>query len=300
MHAKNTLCYRRNIMQTLPTKPLVSIGIALYNHETYIKECIDSILNQTYDNIEIIVIDDGSKDASYQSALHAFETNPIKRPHILKTRPNKGMCNTLNEIITLAKGEYISFVGSDDFIHPEKIEKQVAYLESHPDVALVQSDSYIVDKESHITSLFTCKGRQNEGDLYEALISGKGLVNTPSHLYRTCVYEKIGVYDPAFRWEDTDFWLRLTKYFKVGYIPEPLNYYRRHGENLSNAENALKFVNEEIIKIYKKNIDDPVLLRKGLCKIYRKSYLKALKKLKLSYFFKYFLRYLSCRFGVIR
>ena len=102
-------------MQTLPTKPLVSIGIALYNHEYYIKECIDSILNQTYDNIEIIVIDDGSKDASYQSALHAFETNPIKRPYILKTRPNKGMCNTLNEIITLAKGEYISFVGSDDF-----------------------------------------------------------------------------------------------------------------------------------------------------------------------------------------
>lgn len=280
--------------------PLVSIGIALYNHEKYIEECLVSIINQTYDNIEIIVIDDGSKDQSYQKALTVLEEGVTKRPYILKTRPNQGMCNTLNEIITLSKGKYISFVGSDDFLHLEKIKKQVDYLEAHSEIALVQSDSFIIDKDSNVISLFTCKGRKNEGDLYEALITGKGLVNTPSHLYRTCVYEKIGVYDPQFRWEDTDFWLRLTKYFKIGYIEEPLNYYRRHGENLSNAENALKFVNEEIIKIYKKNIDDPILLKKGLSKIYRKSYLKALKKLKLRYFLKYFSLYISCRFGIIR
>jgi glycosyltransferase involved in cell wall biosynthesis len=277
--------------------PLTTVGIALYNHEHYIKECIDSILAQTYDNIQIIVIDDGSKDQSYAVAKTVLESQTV-RPYQIITRPNRGMCNTLNEIISLAKGEYISFIGSDDFWHPERIAKQVAYMGSHPEIALVHTDSYIVDGESKITSYFSCKGRKNEGNLYEALIMGDGLINTPAHLYRTSVYDKIGVYDSKFRWEDTDFWLRLSKNFEVGYIPEALNYYRRHGENLSSEDNALKFVNEEIIRIYKKNIDDPALLKKGLGKIYRKSYLKAFRKLKFGYFIKYFSRYLRCRFGV--
>lgn len=279
--------------------PLVSIGIALYNHEDYIKECIDSVLAQTYDNIEIIVIDDGSKDRSYEVAKSVLEAQ-TSRPYILTTRPNRGMCNTLNEIIAHAAGTYISFIGSDDFWHPERIAKQVAYLESHPDIALVHTDSYIVDGESRIMSEFHCTRYQHEGDLYEALIMGEGLINTPAHLYRTSVYETIGVYDPQFRWEDTDFWLRFAKRFKVGYIPESLNYYRRHGENLSSEENALRFVNDEIIRIYRKNIDDPALLKKGLCKMYRKSYLKALRKGKFSYFVDYLGRYLACLFGTCR
>jgi len=276
--------------------PLVTVGIALYNHEAYIKECIDSVLDQTYDNIEIIVIDDGSKDGSYEVAKAALE-GQSKVPFTVYTRPNRGMCNTLNEIVGLTRGEYIAFIGSDDFWHPQKVEKQVAFLEANPDIGLVHSDSYIVDGMSKVTSLFSCQGRKNEGNLYEAIIMGTGLINTPAHLYRTSVYDKIGTYDPAYKWEDTDFWLRFSKHFLVGYIPEPLNYYRRHGENLSHEDNALKFVNEEVIKIYKKNIDDPELLRKGLLKIYRKSYLKALRKLKFAFFFDYLGRYIKCLFG---
>lgn len=275
---------------------LVTVGIALYNHENYIKECIESIVDQTYKNLEIIVIDDGSKDQSYAVAKAALE-GQTKRTYQIITRPNRGMCNTLNEIIDLSSGEYISFIGSDDFWHPEKIAKQVAYLETHPEVALVHSNSFVVDGESKVYSELNFSGKKNSGRLFEAILTGKGGINTPSHLYRTSVYAKIGKYDPQFRFEDTDFWLRLSKVYNVGFIDEKLSYYRIHTSNLSTDDNLLKFYNDEIVKIYKKNVDDPVLLSQSLLRMYRKSFLRALRSGKIGYFFKYLRLYLLCRYA---
>lgn len=274
---------------------LVTIGIALYNHEKYIQECLESILNQTYENIEIIIIDDGSKDSSYAVAKSVLE-GQTKRPYVLKTRPNIGMCNTLNEIASLAQGEYISFIGSDDFWHPEKIARQVEYLESHPNEALVHGNSFVVDGESKIYSELNYSNKKNSGRLFESILTGKGGINTPNHLYRTCVYETIGKYDPQFRFEDTDFWLRLTKVFDVGFIDEKLSYYRIHTDNLSGDDNLLKFYNDEIVKIYQKNVDDPILLKHALMRMYRKSFLRALRSGKMGYFIKYLGRYISCKY----
>lgn len=276
-------------------KPLVSVGIALYNHKNYIKECIESIANQTYNNIEIIVIDDGSKDRSYGVAKSVLEGQK-QRSFIVKTRSNQGMCNTLNEIASLATGEYISFIGSDDFWHPEKIAKQVAYLEEHPEKALVHCNSWVVDENSESYSELDYSGKINEGRLFEAILMGQGGINTPCHLYRRSVYDAIGVYDPAFRFEDTDFWLRLTKAFDVGFMNEKLSYYRIHTDNLSKDDNLLKFYNEEIIRIYKKNVDDPVLLKTVLLRMYRKSYLRAIRSWKVGYFMKFLKQYWMCRF----
>lgn len=274
---------------------LITIGIALYNHEKYIKECLESIINQTYDNIEIIVIDDGSKDNSYQVAKEVLESQ-TKRPYIIKTRPNIGMCNTLNEIIELASGEYISFIGSDDFWREDKITKQARYLDENPEVALVHCNSYLVDDNSKIYAEFDCSDRKVEGSLFEGLIFGGAVINTPGHLYRTSVYEKIGKYDPQFRWEDTDFWQRLTKVYKVGFINEFLTYYRRHGENLSKDDNLLEFINDEVVKMYHKNIDNPILLKKAVIKMHRKSFLRALRKLKVFYILKYASKLTLCKF----
>jgi alpha-1,3-rhamnosyltransferase len=274
---------------------LVTVGIALYNHEKYIKECLESIINQTYDNLEIIVIDDGSKDSSYNIAKEVLESQ-TRRKYILKTRPNIGMCNTLNEIIELASGEYISFIGSDDFWHKDKIKKQAKYLDEHPDIALVHCNSYLVDGDSKVYGEFDCSSSKTEGDLFHGLIMGSAVINTPGNFYRTSVYEKIGKYDPQFRWEDDDFWQRLTKIYKVGFINEFLTYYRRHGENLSKDDNVLEFINDEVIRIYHKNIDDPDLLKKAVAKMYRKSLLRALRKAKMSYILKYLPKYIGCRY----
>ena len=275
---------------------LVTIGIALYNHENYIQECLTSLFAQTYEDIEIIVIDDGSKDNSYEVAKSVCESQD-RFPCIVKTRPNQGMCNTLNEIAHLARGEYISFIGSDDFWHPEKIAKQVEFLNTHPHLALVHANSWVVDEKSAVYSELNYSNKVNSGRLFEAIVTGKGWINTPCHLYRTSVYETLGYYDPQFRFEDTDFWLRLTNVFEVGFLDEKLSYYRIHKNNMSKGDNLLSFYNDEIVKIYKKNIADDLLLQTALLRMYRKSFLRALRGLKIGYFLKYTSLYLQCRYG---
>ena len=276
--------------------PMVTVGVPLYNHEKYIVKCLESIVKQSYKNIELIVIDDGSPDNSYEVAKNYLENQTYNNNYIIKTRPNKGMCNTLNEIAKQAKGEYVSFTASDDFWMLNKIEEQVEFLEKNPNIVLVHSNSIIVDNKNNATGYIDYSSKKNSGDLYESIIYGKGGINTPSNLYRIDVYAKIGYYDPDLRFEDTDFWLRLTKVFKVGYINTNHTYYRRHGENISDSKNILKFFNEEIVKIFKKNIDDEELKKIAILKMYRKSYLRALRTFQIGYCFKYLSKYLKLKY----
>lgn len=278
---------------TINNEPLVTVGIPIYNHENYIKECIVSIIRQTYTNIELIIIDDGSNDNSYQIAKEILETQDNFKMYTIIKRENRGMCNTLNEIAHMAKGKYISFIGSDDFWHKDKIQDQTQFLEDNPHIYLVHSNSIIVDKNSQEISKIDYSKKINKGNVFQAIVMGKGGINTPSHLYKTKVFEKIGYYDPSFRFEDTDFWLRLTKIFEIGFINKYHSYYRWHGKNLSDGKNKLKFYNEEIIKIFQKNIDDANLKKYSILRIYRKSYLLALRKFKLLTFVKYVYKYLK-------
>lgn len=270
--------------------PLVTVGIPLYNHENFIEQCLKSIISQTYPNIEIILIDDGSSDDSY-SIAESLLSSQDEYQAIYKTRSNRGMCNTLNEIIDLSSGKYISFIGSDDYWHYEKIEKQTDYLENHPDVALVHSNSYVVDENNNVTGERDLTNKINSGKIHSQFIHNTASINTTSHLYRLSVFDVIEKYDPNFLFEDVDMWLRITKHFSIGFIDEHLSYYRRHSNNLSHDDNALAFYNEELIKIYKKNIDDPDELKVVIKRMYRKSYLRALRKGRFHIFFKYLYKY---------
>ena len=127
------------------TKPLVTIGVPLYNHSRYVVQCLDSLVRQTYTPIEIIVIDDGSPDDSYHIACDFLQSQTLNPRYKITTRPNRGMCNTMNEIAHQATGEFISYIGSDDYWMAEKIAEQANYLSAHPDVTLVHSGSVRVD-----------------------------------------------------------------------------------------------------------------------------------------------------------
>ncbi|WP_122892783.1 glycosyltransferase family 2 protein [Arcobacter peruensis] len=276
---------------------LVTVGVALYNHENYIIKCLESIVKQTYKNIELIVIDDGSPDNSFEVAKDYLESQDYNKNYKIYTRPNKGMCNTLNEIAKESKGKYISFVGSDDYWMLNKIEEQVKYLEENPKYMLVHSNSQVIDNDDNKKNILDYSKKKNTGFLFDSIIEGKGGINTPSHLYRTEVYEKIGFYDASLKFEDTDFWLRLTKNFEVGYINKIHTFYRWHEDNLSGSKNVLKFYYEEIVKIYNKNIDDESKRKKAVAKIYRKSFQRALRSGQFKYFFKYSYKYLKEKFS---
>ena len=278
-------------------KFIVTVGVALYNHEKYIIKCLESIVKQSYNNIELIVIDDGSKDNSFQVAKDYLENQDYNKNYKIYTRPNKGMCNTLNEIAQQSSGKYISFIGSDDYWMVNKIEEQMEFLENNPDIVLVHSNSIKVDENDKEIGFLDYSSKENSGNIFKSIIFGKGGINTPSHLYKTEIYNTIGYYDASLKFEDTDFWLRLTKVFKIGFINKYHTYYRWHGGNLSDSKNILHFYNEELIKIYKKNIDDKNLKKYAILKMYRKSFLRAMRSLEFKYFFKYIYKYLYYKYS---
>ncbi|AXX90515.1 hypothetical protein CKA55_12770 [Arcobacter suis] len=271
-------------------KKLISICIPIYNHEKYIEQCLESIINQTYTNFEIIMIDDGSNDNSYFIAQNYLNAQKFSN-YILKKRENKGLCYTLNELLSLSRGEYISITASDDYWMLNKLEEQIDFLSKNQDVALVHSNSIIVDDCGNQKGEIDYSNRKNSGYLFKAIIFSRGGINTVSTMIRREVYAKIGNYDSSLKFEDTDFWLRLTKKFKVGYINKFHTYYRRHDSNLSDDKNKLKFTNDEIVKIFNKNIEDSILKKSAILRIYRKSYLLALRTFNFKYLAKYLFKY---------
>jgi glycosyltransferase involved in cell wall biosynthesis len=257
------------------SNPLVTIGVPLYNHEAYITECLRSLTQQTYTPVEIIVIDDGSTDQSYDVARSYLETQTDNVNFKISTQANQGMCNTMNRIAAMASGEFISFIGSDDYWMPDKIADQAAFLIEHPDVMLVHSCSIRIDSNGIEIGKLNYPDKVKEGYLFDELVTGAAKINTTSHLYRRAVFNDIGYYDPTFSFEDTDFWLRLCKDHKVGFIDREHCAYRWHGENLSDPKNSLLFYNAELQDVYRKNVADKRLLNVALRKIHKRSAKKA-------------------------
>jgi len=206
------------------------------------------------------------------------------------------MCNTLNEIAKQAKGDYISFIGSDDYWKNNKIGEQLSFLEENRHLMLVHSNSIKVDENNKEIGTINYASKKNSGSIFESIIYGKGGINTPSHLYRTEIFKHIGYYDPNFKFEDTDFWLRLTKKFEIGFLDTFHTYYRVHQNNLSNSNNMLTFYYDEIIKIYSKNIDDEKLKKYAICKILKKGINRSLRKLSLTYIIQYSSKYIKYKY----
>ncbi|MFS0674969.1 glycosyltransferase family 2 protein [Ornithinibacillus sp. 179-J 7C1 HS] len=128
--------------------PLVSVIIPVYNVEHYIKECLDSVLKQTYNNIEVILIDDGSKDGSTEVLKEYAETNEIFKLYV---QENAGQSASRNKGIELAKGKYVYFLDADDFILPETISNLVTRAETHElDIVLFAAEPFTEDENVKI------------------------------------------------------------------------------------------------------------------------------------------------------
>ena len=130
-------------------KDLVSVLVPAYNHEKYVQDTINSIIAQTYKNIELIVLDDGSKDSTWQKIEEMKDKceERFVRVHF-ETKENEGTCKTLNKLISLAQGEFIYLIASDDLAKPQAIEKEVVFLSKHNDYGLVVGDNEIIDSDS--------------------------------------------------------------------------------------------------------------------------------------------------------
>ena len=202
--------------------PRISVILPAYNAETCLQEAIDSILGQTFRDFELIVINDCSRDGT-ESVILSFRD---PRLVYVKNEKNLGIAATLNRGLALAKGQYIARMDADDISLPRRLEKQTAYLDAHPDIAVLGTNVETFDEKGPLrTGWSATDPKQMNVDLFFSC----GLAH-PSVMMRKSVIDALGGYDPAFEGlEDYELWCRVSKNHGVTTLPEVLFRYRIHG-----------------------------------------------------------------------
>jgi glycosyltransferase involved in cell wall biosynthesis len=229
---------------TASQSPLVTVLIPCYNHERYVEEAVRSVMEQTYTNIELIVIDDGSRDASPRLLAELQERYGFR----LLVRPNKGLSATLNEGIGMARGKYIAFLASDDFYCPGRIENAVKAFEPlGADVAAVYCDGYLVDDDGRQVGLFGLKyPRPLLGSTRDNLIVGNWLPAL-GMTYSLPLLKKF-MFDERFKIEDYTLYLKMfvQARYRLHYYDDFGFGYRWHQTNMSKDADMMNAEYREI------------------------------------------------------
>lgn len=233
------------------TNPKVSVMFLSYNHEPYIQRAMDSVLNQTYQNFEIVLSDDCSTDNT-RDALSVYHDDRIKL-HFFEI--NQGATINNQYIWKYCKGEYLALINSDDVWLPEHLEKSVSYLNTHHECGAVFSWAALIDEEDKIIDpcceVFKQPNRTQAEWVHHFFTKGNCLCH-PSMVIRKNVYDECGFYKLGFRQlPDYNMWTRLTKKFNVHIIEEVLVQHRRcnkTGQNTSApiVENSIRDINESL------------------------------------------------------
>src|SRR5215510_12177762 len=207
--------------------PKVSVIIPAYNTEKFLAETIRSVLDQTYGDYEVIVVDDGSSDGTLGVA-RSFEP----RVKVL-AQPNRGPASARNLAIRNSRGDYIAFLDSDDLWMKDKLEDQVALLERNPDAGLVYSEALMFTGNNADQKFVEKIGYPYEPSL-GSLLYGDYIPNSTVVIRRACI-DKVGLQNESREFigvEDYEYWMRVAKHYAMIGIPRPLAYYRIREDNL--------------------------------------------------------------------
>ena len=231
-------------------QPLVSIIVPCYNHAAYIEACIESVLQQTYPNIELIVIDDGSTDESPKILEGLHHRHGFYYEH----QGNMGFARTLNKAISIAKGKYVAYIGSDDIMLADKTEKQVAFLESRSDIAVCGGNVIAINAQGdELPNQYAPLYR--ELDFEDVFLGKTPGIAAPTAMIRKEVLDKEGNYDPSIALEDMYMWLKLTsRGYKIAGLESVLIYYRKHP---SNTYKNYEYMVSNLLKTYAPYHDHP-------------------------------------------
>jgi len=270
--------------------PAVSIIVPTYNRAQYLVEAIQSVLEQTFHDYEIIVVDDGSTD----DTKAALQKKNIFKNIIYIYQNNCGLKSAVRNIgIQAAKGKYIAFLDSDDKWLPLKLEKQVDILEKDPNCALVCSNAYILKDDVPTQELYVQSETMVSGNVFQKLLHNNFIINS-SVVVRKNILQKLGGLDEdriIKSSEDYDLWLRVGRLYAITSISEPLTFYRIHEGNISkdvlNTYRGLIHIYHKLLrsKGFSKYVYISILYEmlrtglhavKGVVKINKYSFLKTL------------------------
>jgi glycosyltransferase involved in cell wall biosynthesis len=198
--------------------PLVTVIAVCYNHSRFLRECLDSIVRQSYLNIQFIIVDDCSKDNSQELIDAWIQTNNVEC-QFLKHKQNMGVCRTSNEVLALARGKYVSSIATDDIWLPDKLRTQVELMENLPDtVAIIYSDALQIDEtgnqleQTFIASHRAAPVAKRSGNVHKELWRGNFIPAMTTMVRLECL-RKVGLYDESLFFEDWDMWLRMASHY---------------------------------------------------------------------------------------
>ena len=214
--------------------PKVSVVIPSYNHARFLPQALDSALSQTYRDFEILIADDGSSDDSLTIARdYAARYPSFVRVFTHADNGHRGISATCNLCLGNMRGRYWAGLASDDVWYPDKLERQVAFLDDNPAVGFVYGYAHIIDEAGELLP-----GVRDEEDIslqpdpLVRLIWGNVISGGTCLIRREC-WEQLGVYDETLVYGDWELWIRFLSHWQVGYLAEPLAKYRHHSYNTS-------------------------------------------------------------------
>lgn len=225
-------------------QPLVSVCVPVYNAGDFLQETLESVLNQTYSNIEVIIVDDCSKDGSRQ-IIEKYQKKDRRVRTILMDQ-NSNVCVAGNQAFANANGKYVAVIGHDDIWREDKIEKQITFLEEHPDVGIcftwievLGENGVTISKEyEQLYHMMNADNYTAENWLRCMILNKSNWACAPSACIRRSVLDKTGYYRYGLvQLQDFDLWLRILNYTSVYVLQEKLTWYRqfsRKGMNLSD------------------------------------------------------------------
>lgn len=207
--------------------PIISVVLPVYNGEKYLKEAIDSILQQTYADFELIIINDGSTDQT-ENIIESYQDPRI---NYLKNEHNSGIVVSLNKGLDAAKGKYIARMDADDIADPQRFQKQKVYLDRHPNIGVVGSSMLVFDEYGK-EMLFPYAASPNRAKA--ELFFNSSLGHPTVMLRKECIK---GIrYEAEYQGlEDFVMWWRIAQHYDIGSLTEPLLHYRKHSNQITKT-----------------------------------------------------------------
>lgn len=206
----------------------VTVLMPVYNSEKYLKESIDSILNQTYENFELLILDDASTDNSVK-IINSYKDDRIK---LFKNEKNKGISYTRNKGVELATGEFIALMDSDDISKKNRLEVEVKFLEKYTEFDVVSSRAEVLNSEK----LYKTHKKIEEFELANIQLMFRDVIINPASMFRKEFINKnnIRYREENFVAEDYDFWVECAKFTNIAILSEALLIYRTGHKNTSS------------------------------------------------------------------
>lgn len=250
----------------------VSVIMPIYNSSMYLDRSIQSVINQTYTNYELVIVDDGSTDSS-KYIIDKYKSNE----HCIKYiyQDNKGIAGARNTGIMNAKGDYIALLDADDIWRRNKLEFCINELSNNPSIGLVHSAFNVID--IHDSTLYECIHDIDKmsGNIFNKLVLREISIAAVTVIFRKKCCDSIGLFDEnkdIMGVDDRDLWIRISREFKVSYVNKILASWRKHKHNYSGQNNIMVQARiNQLNKLLKNNMIDDYLFNKAISKVYKEA-----------------------------